>query len=245
MYLRLLICLYLFIFLATFNGHSFANDLNDLSTEIVPSPFSELEQDGNTWANMHFFHYLDENRRWKLYGGGDLRLIDNSTSLRRSRVRFGVFYRFNENLQVALAKDYVRQLDPSANEARLWTQVQYYQPSLGLWRFDYRVRLEQRIIQDVSGVVWRTRYRLNAKRWLFGEERWYYRGWNELFVNLNRRPEFAQNNFAQYRIFNGIGFTPDNEITRYEGGYQMRYITSSAAADRIDHTLFLQMYVYW
>lgn len=213
--------------------------------ETTPSPFSSLEQDGNTWMSGHFFHFLDDDKKWKLYTGGDLRFVDNSRTLRRARGRLGVFYRVNEQIQVALAHDYVRQIDPSANEARLWAQIQYYQPSDGLWRFDYRFRMEQRLIQDVSGVVWRSRFRFNAKRWLFGEERWYYRGWNEIFLNVNTRPEFAQNHFAQYRIFNGMGYTPDNDYTRYEGGYQLRYITNTMGADRLDHTLFMQMYKYF
>lgn len=221
-------------------------EANDVPIESLPGNVSSIDMDGNSWGSLHGYTYLDGNHRWLGYIGTDFRFVDNGTTFRRSRIRTGLLYKISKKLDIGFIQDLIHNHNPSLTEVRPLLQVRYYLDEIdNKWLVGYRFRLEQRNVEGLDAPIYRVRFRINARRWLYDDKRWYYRGFTELFMNTDHRRDPSQNNFSQLRIFNGLGFTPDGDKTRFEGGYNVRYVGNTLGADRVDHILFMQMYKYF
>lgn len=212
-----------------------------LTANVYADEEFPLEQDGNSWVNLQTFHQF--NDQWKLNLSSDVRFTDNSSSLKRSRVRSALFYK-PSHWQFAIGYDHIRSLDPRSQENRLWQQASICFDEYDNAVIDIRFRQEQRFFSVLDDPIWRSRLRINGIFDVFENKAWYFRAWNELFINLNPSATPTQGHFAQFRAFAGIGHRQSKDL-RLEAGYQMRYYSRSEKHDRIDHILFLQAYLYW
>lgn len=215
-----------------------------LSADADPT-VSALEQDGNAWTTMHFNHVTQDG--WLMGIGINNRVTDNLTNFRRSRVRLQLGNRLSERGFWRFGADRIENYNPENHENRLWQQAQWQLPIESINVFPaglelyYRARFEERFVSNVSGMMVRTRHRLNTIMPLRGSKQWYFRGWNEVFLNVLNQPEWPRGNFEQNRLFLGLGFKP-RPGNRLEAGYQVRYMNLEDRPDRIDHILFLQWY---
>ena len=104
----------------------------------------------------------------------------------------------------------------------------------------HRLRIEERFIEDVSGVVVRMRYRLRTA-YPETDSRWYLVISDEVFANLNERGAGPAGGFEQNRLFGGVGFHPTARL-RVEAGYQWRHLERRELPSRTDHVIAIALF---
>jgi len=217
MHIRILIALYLTVFLP------FAN--------------AETDEDGRFWLNMNaqgalsntsFGWYMEIQPRWREEGEAFDTLI----------IRPAVFYKINDSSSLWLGYGNV-QTHPSGNstktEHRLWQQYLYnFDPFQGI-KVQSRTRLEQRRLEQASETGYKLRQMLRATKTLEHVPSLYLVAWDEYFVNLNDTDWGAKQGFDQNRLFLGLG-SKFNSTFAFEIGYLNQYVNTQAI-DGMNHVL--------
>jgi hypothetical protein len=169
-------------------------------------------------------------------------LGDNFAELRRVRIRPLVGIKYKDKLNLMFAYDLVNNFNPNSSEHRIIQQLVFKQ-NIGInYKLALRGRMEERFIQGVSGHIFRARtmVQLTYQR---PESSVYLTGWIEGFFNLNMRPEWPQNNYAQTRLYAAVGKQLHNNLV-VEGGYQLRHTPfRSPRPDQLNHIVFVQMFI--
>jgi hypothetical protein len=98
-----------------------------------------------------------------------------------------------------------------------------------------QVRLEERFIDDIGGVIPRLRFLTHVSHPL-GESRNYVTGFGAIRFNLDDKGEGPVSDFEQSRIFAGLGRHIGDRI-QFEAGYLWRYKRERTGADRSDHAI--------
>ena len=102
----------------------------------------------------------------------------------------------------------------------MWQQAEYALR----WRdltVRNRIRLDQRFVEDVSGVVVRFRYRLRGTHPIGGSD-WYGAISDEVLTNINNQGEGPISGFEQNRLRAAIGTRLLGRL-RVESGYEWQY----------------------
>ena len=144
-----------------------------------------------------------------------------------------------ESLTFDLGYDYIHSFH-AASEHRPWLTGEHKLH----WRdltVKNRLRLDQRVVEDVDGVVVRLRYRLRGTYPIAGSS-WYGVLSDEVFANLNDRGAGPVSGFEQNRMRAAVGVRFLGNL-RVESGYEWQYAErrSSGAVNR--HVLFVSLFV--
>lgn len=198
-----------------------------------------LVGDGNMWVTMHLNHNLTE----EYYVGLGLqgRLGDNFAQLRRVRVRPLAGIRYKQ-WNLMMGYDLISNFNPNASEHRFMQQIIYKQP-IGLnYTLALRGRLEERLIQGVSGHMVRART-MAQLTYQVPNSPLYLTGWLEGFFNLNMRPEWPQNTYGQMRLYSAVGKQINDRLI-VEAGYQLRHTPfRRPRPHQMNHIVFVQLFV--
>jgi hypothetical protein len=101
----------------------------------------------------------------------------------------------------------------------------------------YQVRLEERIIDDVDGVLPRLRLLAHMSHPL-GESPFYLTGSEEFRVNVDNKGEGPVSGFEQNRLSLSLGRHIGDHI-QFEAGYLWQYKLERAGDDKSNHAIHL------
>ena len=189
--------------------------------------------DVQQWSSLKVTHPLDERFDLSLLVEG--RFGDDISEVDTVILRPDIGYHLSDHVTLFLGYDYYEQPQPGdASENRVWQQLGIKYPA-GDLAIGNRLRIEQRFIDNVSGVTLRARYRLRLTHPLPDPD-WQVIASNEIFANLNQEPGGPARGFDQNRLFGGIA-THITPRLRLETGYQWRLKPASS-----DHILVLGLF---
>ena len=200
-------------------------------------PIVLADDDVQQWSSVRYVQPIDD--RWDVNLSGRLRVDDNLTRRRDLLVRPSVDYRIARRLHISVGYDRLHTYPPDKNsEDRLWQQA-VLKLKRGANSASQRLRIEQRWIDNVSGLVYRVRYRLRGEH-TFDQTPWYIALSNELFHNLNSQGAGPPSGFEQYRVYGGVGHYLTDRLW-IEAGYQWKNKHRRDDTDQSVHALMLTL----
>ncbi len=203
-------------------------------TILIPQPAAGTENDWQQWSTLTFKHQFTPEIGASL--GLRMRFDDDISRAKDLTIRPAIVVKGADGMNLGVGYDHIEALPHGAtNEDRAWQSIDYEFQMIGI-PLGHRFRVEERFIEDVSGVVVRARYRLRLKHDLT-DSPWYIEGSDEVFMNLNKQDGGPESGFDQNRIFLGMGRDLSPRVG-LKFGYQSAYKDRSGE-DRIDHTLIL------
>jgi hypothetical protein len=197
--------------------------------------FSDTNQDFQQWSLFFLNHDFDE--RWAAS-----MQVENRTAQDMSRqdlliLKPGGYYRFSDELNFGVGVKYQKK-DEAPNERGLWQEIFYTPKCCGKFDWTHQVRLEERFVGGVNGVVPRLRYLAHVTHPI-GDKGRYLVAQNATRFNLTSRSKGPPDGFEQNRLYFGMGFKPLPTM-RFEIGYLWRFQRERDSNDRSDHVLRLQ-----
>jgi hypothetical protein len=202
---------------------------------LLPGSVRATENDIQLWPVVTLNHGLGE--RWGAHLQARVRFDDDVSRTKDFLIRPFVSWRPFEPLTLDLGYDHLRSYH-SRSENRIWQSVEH--------RFEWRelalknrVRLDERFVEDVDGVVMRFRYRLRGTHAIGGSD-WYAALSDEVFANLNDRGEGPVHGFEQNRVRVAVG-GPFLKRLRAESGYEWQYVESRSGRAENRHVFFLEV----
>ena len=206
-----------------------------VSLVLGASAVYAAEQDVQQWSLLFVNHHFDD--RWAASFQAENRMRDDMGEFDVLILKPGGYYRFNDTLNVGVGYKY--QLKDARNEQGLWQEL-FITP--GDWAgidWTHQVRLEQRWVGGVDGIVPRLRYLLHGARPFASNPKRYLAFQNATRFNLSSNDTGPVDGFEQNRLYVGIGFKIMPEL-KIELGYLWRYQRERSTEDRSDHVLRLQ-----
>jgi hypothetical protein len=141
-----------------------------------------------------------------------------STRSNRLLIRPAFRWWIHPDLQLWAGYAWTPNFSPYRNEHRLWQQILYTHSSDHQFETQYRLRVEERDIQNSGGWSFRVRGFSRLDRWFEPSGAWGWVLWDELFWNLNTVSGGPTKGFDQNRIFLGPKYRL-GERARFEFGY--------------------------
>lgn len=209
---------------------------------ITPAKVFAIDNDLGLWTPVYIKLPITEKIKSQL--GINPRIQRHITHINQLLVRPSIGYQLTKELSVWQGYAWVTNYLPKfVSENRIWQQVLYEKElkNFPRWSFSNRLRLEERFIQDISGVPVRIRNMIKFKYAL--DKRWSFLIYDEPFININSHFAGPQSGFDQNRFFVGLGkrITKDFNV---EGGYLMQYINfTSPRHDRLNHNILINFYL--
>jgi hypothetical protein len=201
-------------------------------TILIPRPAAGTENEWEQWSTLTFKHQFTPEIGASL--GLRMRFDDDVSRAKDLTIRPAIVVKGAGGMNLGVGYDHIEGLPGGAiNEDRAWQSIDYEFQMIGI-PLGHRFRVEERFIEDVSGLVVRARYRLRLKHELT-DSPWYFEGSDEVFVNLNSQGEGPDAGFDQNRVFLGLG----RDLTPRHGlkfGYQFAY-QEKRGEDKIGHAL--------
>ena len=203
-------------------------------------PVLAVENDLGLWTPVYI--KLPINDKIKTSLEINPRIQKNVTHINQLLVRPSIGYQLTKNLSVWQGYGWVTFYIPRfVREERLWQQL-LHEKEFSKFTLTNRFRLEERFIQDISGVPLRARYLLRGLYPLGKSKKWAFVTADELFVNLDSHFRGPQAGIDQNRFFVGLRRKISENVS-LEGGYQMQYINSlSPIVDKLNHIILVNMY---
>ena len=199
-----------------------------------------VENDLGLWTPV--FITLPINKRFSSQLEINPRLQDNVTQFHQLFIRPALTYHLSDKLSLTQGYSWNPLFHPFKNNQRIWQQVQLSNDFSKL-KLGNRFRLEERFIENVSGVPIRGRYRIGTWIPLDKEKKWTFVTWDEIFVNFNSRSHGPQGGFDRNWLFAGIN-KKISENVNLEGGYMFQYINNrSPKQDLLNHVILVNLYV--
>lgn len=206
------------------------------SVLLLSASARAAESDIQLWPVVTIHHGLGE--RWGAHLQTRVRLDDDVSQVKDVLVRPFVSWRPLDSLTLDLGYDYLDSFQ-TRSEHRIWQSAEHR-----LLRRDLvvrnRVRLDQRFVEDVDGVVLRFRYRLRGRHPIGGSG-WYGAVSDEVFANVNDRGEGPVSGFEQNRLRFAVGGILGR--LRAESGYEWQYVESRTGPARNVHVFFVEFSV--
>ena len=210
------------------------------ATFLFPSESIAQRTDFQAWTLVTTNISLDADKKWFFYMEAQPRVGNDVSRLERILIRPAAGYNINKSVSLFLGYGWTPTFSNSEyesdfrNENRIWQQILISHSDFGLdWQ--HRIRQEQRMIDDASGVSNRTRYLLRGSYKFCDSDDWGITGYNELFVNLNSVERGPRAGFDRDRFFLGPFYT--SGAGRYEVGYLGEYGKRFSSDDRMVNAL--------
>ena len=196
---------------------------------------AETESDTQQWTTVRINHPIGD--RWAVSLLSQVRFDDDVSDYKSVTLKPAVHVAFAQNWHLGLGYKYQDKNGGSVEHAA-WQEAAFA-PSFGKLALGHRLRLEERFIEGIGGVIARSRFRLRAAHPLWSSP-WYLVGSEEVFVNLNSRGEGPVSGFEQNRLFAGLGVHLRGHV-RAELGYLWRFQCERSGPDRSDHVISLNL----
>ncbi len=201
---------------------------------LLPRPAAGIEDDWQGWSTLAFKHEFTKEVEGQL--GLRMRFDDDISRAKDLTIRPAIIVKGTDGISLGIGYDRIQAFpDGASNEDRAWQSIGYDYRMFNI-PIGHRFRVEERFIEDVSGLVVRARYRLRLKHDLT-DSPWNLEVSDEVFVNLISQDEGPESGFDQNRVFLGIGRDLFPRVA-LKFGYQAAYQEKSGE-DRIDHILIL------
>ncbi len=192
------------------------------------------ENDAGFWATAAF------QRQWHESLAGSFffqtRFEDGISEVNRYVLRPSLSKKLESGLIMTLGYDaHLIESPRDRLEQRIWQQLSYAD-SLSGFDLQYRLRLEERVIEGLDEVVLRPRLLLGISRPIAGSA-WYGKVSEELFFHLNSAERGPRSGYDQTRTFLGFGRS-FGDGSKIEVGYQLQHI-NRPGNDLLNHLLMV------
>lgn len=201
---------------------------------ISIAPAIAAESDTQQWTTATIKYEINRDVSASLTSR--IRFDDDISHKKDLLVRPGLAVKATPNLTLGLGYDHLHAFPSSSrDENRLW-QSMSLEHRLSKPALSSRLRLDERFIEGISGVILRARYRLRATYEL-ADGPWYLAGSDEVFANLNSKGEGPVGGFEQNRLFLGLGREIVGHL-KLEMGYQWGY-QERRSEDLLTHSILV------
>jgi hypothetical protein len=203
---------------------------------VLPDADS-AEPDLQLWFPAQFIHPCSENLSISLQI--EPRLRDDISEFSQLVYKPALNYHFNDNWALSAGYKYIDKHDAS-NEQDFW-QESHYNKKFGDLVTGFQVRLEERFIDDINGVIPRLRL-LQHLSHPIGDTPSYLTGFGAIRFNLDDKGQGPVSGFEQSRIYAAVGRHFGDNI-QFEAGYLWRYEEERSGEDLNDHAVHFQLVV--
>lgn len=211
-----------------------------LLVTFIPQVGFSAERDTQQWTVFQYSFPKKSDSRWTFGVWNQVQFNDDVGRLNWLQVSPQVHYKLDDGWQVGGGFLYISK-NNAADEQIPWQEISYTKKFDSDVTLGNRFRLEERMINGVSGVVFRGRYQIRAAYPLGGTD-YYLTGFDQLWINLNEQSSGPTSGFDQNRLFGGVGITAGSNW-RMEAGYQWRYLDNNRSGEtNSDHVLLLQFF---
>ena len=207
---------------------------------LIPSgPATAADSDTQQWTTATIDYAIDRDVVASLTSR--IRFEDDISEKKDLLIGPSFAIKAPQNLTVGLGYDHLHAFPAgSSDENRIWQSLSLeHRASRPV--LSSRLRLDERIIEGIDGVIFRARYRLRATYGLV-EGPWYLVGFDEVFANLNSKGEGPVGGFEQNRLFFGLGGQVAARV-KLEMGYQWGY-QERRGEDLVTHTILVNFLVF-
>ena len=204
---------------------------------LLPGSSPAAESDIQLWPVVTFNHGLTDT--WGFHLQTRVRFDDDVSEAKDVLVRPFVTWSPIDSVTLDLGYDYLHSFT-SKSENRIW-QAALHQVKLRDFTIKNRIRLDERFLEDVHGVVVRFRYRFRASHPIAGSA-FYAVISDAVFANLNDQGSGPVYGFEQNRLRFAIGGSYFKKL-RTEAGYEYQYVVSRSGTDTNTHTFFIEFSV--
>ena len=199
-----------------------------------PSGARAADNDIQLWPSATISHGFGENFGAHFMARG--RFDDDVSETKDYLLRPFVSWLPTKSVTLDLGYDYLHSFT-SASENRIWQAGQHSITWHDLIASN-RIRLDQRFIENVDGVVVRFRYRFRATHplwssWLYGVIS------DEVFTNVNDQGAGPIAGFEQNRLRFALDVRFKKRL-RVESGYEYQYVKSRDGAETNTHTFIIE-----
>jgi hypothetical protein len=205
---------------------------------VLPTPGQTAEQDTQQWTTFSA-SFPQQDSKWSFSLWSQIRFNDDIGRFNWLLINPSAHYKLKDGWKVGFGYQYIVK-NKSHDEQMPWQEISLSTKFDNRLVVGNRLRLEERMINDISGVIFRARYRVNAS-YPLGGSGYYLTGSEALWVNLNQQSSGPTSGFDQNRLFGGIGTHVGNHW-RMEAGYQWRYKDNGGGESNSDHILMLQFF---
>jgi hypothetical protein len=202
-----------------------------ISSECAAAADNDLQ----LWSPMQFIYPVGQT--WDISMQVEPRLQENISEFSQLVYKPAINYHFNSTWAISTGYKYIDKYHES-NEQDIWQEC-HYNKKYGDLVTGLQVRLEERFIDDIEGVIPRLRFLVHASHPL-GESSSYVTGFGAIRFNLDDKHAGPVSDFEQSRIFAGLGRHIGNRL-QVEAGYLWRYERERIGADLSDHVIHFQM----
>ena len=207
-----------------------------VAAALTASAAADTESDTQQWTSIRIKHPIGE--RWAVSLKSQVRFDDDVSEYKSVYLKPAVHVSFASHWHLGLGYKYEDKRGGSEEQAA-WQEAAFTH-SLGKLTLGHRLRLEERFLEGIGGVIARSRFRLKAAHPLWSSP-WYLVGSEEVFVNLNSQGEGPVSGFEQNRLFAGLGVHLGRHL-RAELGYLWRFERERSGPDRSDHIISLSLF---
>ena len=204
---------------------------------LLPLRGGAAESDIQFWPSTTLNHGFSDS--W----GGHLqiraRLDDDVSEIKDVLIRPFVSWDPVHSVTLELGYDYLHSFT-SSTENRIW-QAAGHRLTWRDFKIMNRLRLDERFVEDVSGVVVRFRYRFRASHPIAGSV-FYAAISDEVLANVNDQGSGPVYGFEQNRLRFALGGSYFKRL-HTELGYEYQYSQSRSGTDTNTHTFFIEVSV--
>jgi hypothetical protein len=194
---------------------------------------SAAEQDLALWSLASVNHEFNEH--WSASFQTELRLDQDISAFQELVLKPAGYYRFNDWAQLGIGYKYIDK-NHAPNEHDAWQEI-YLRHSLASLGFTQQIRIEERFIEEISGVIPRLRYLIHGTAPI--SPKFYFSGSGAARFNLSDKGEGPVYGFEQSRLYAGVGYKA-GKYARVELGYLWRYELERRGPDKSDHVIRIQ-----
>ena len=193
------------------------------------------EPDLHLWFPVQVIHPLCDDLTVSMQT--ELRLQDNISEQNELIYKPALNYHFDPTWAVSVGYKYIDKYR-KANEHDLW-QEGHFNKTFDDLVTGFQVRLEERFIDDIDGVIPRLRF-LEHVSHPIGDSRCHLTGFGAIRFNLDDKGQGPVSGFEQSRIYAGLGRHIGEHI-QFEVGYLWRYEEERLGGDLNDHAIHFQL----
>lgn len=193
------------------------------------------QPDLQMWMPVQFIHSCGE--KWTVSMQTELRLQDDISEFSELVYKPALNHHFNDTWTLSMGYKYIDKYQES-NEQDLWQEIHFNRKCRDLVG-GFQVRLEQRVIDDIPGIIPRLRFLQHLSHPL-GEGPNYLTGFGAIRLNLDNKGQGPVSGFEQSRIYAALG-RHLNDHTQFEVGYLWRYEFERVDDNLNDHAVHLQL----
>ncbi len=208
---------------------SFITGLILLFSQSAAANRDEFQQ----WSTLNLNYKVDDVWSFNFLSQGRFAVSDDRNDIYVFRP--SVHYKY-KGVTYGLGGDHLEH-DGGNDEQRTWQQIDYGH-KLDKLKLDYRVRLEQRFIEDIKMIL-RGRYSIKATVPLSAPD-WNGVISNEIFFNHTSRGRGPAPGFDQNRFFIGPAYRL-SESASVSSGYLWRYLSRRDNENIHDHILAINI----